>query len=89
FISVIVLRYKKPNVERLFVIPGGNVGVWVVALMGMMGSTFGFVFAFFPPDSFDVGHLMTFEGFLIGATIFFCTLPLLIYRARKPEWVRK
>lgn len=86
FVSAIILRYKYPHVERAYKIPGGNRGMWTVALFGMAGSIFGFVFGFFPPSQFSTGKLLVFECFLIGSTALFCLLPLLIYRMRRPYW---
>ena len=86
FISAIVLRYKHPGVPRLFRIPFGNAGIWIVALLGIAGSVFGFIFAFIPPGQFDTGKLIHFESFLIGGTLLFLIIPLWIYSIRKPSW---
>jgi len=89
FISAIILRYKHPNVQRTYKIPYGNAGMWIVSLCGIFGAGFGCIVGFFPPAQFDTGKILPFECFLIGATLFFCILPLLIYNARKPEWRKK
>lgn len=89
FIAAIVLRYKHPNVSRLYRIPYGNVGIWIVSLLGMAGSLFGVVVSFFPPSQIDTGSLVVLEVFLAGAAIFFCVTPLLIFAARKPHWVKR
>lgn len=89
FISAIVLRYKQPHVERLYRIPYGNAGMWVVSIFGMIGSSFGFFFGFFPPSQFSTGKLIFFESFLIGGTLLFCAAPLIIYGLRKPSWRHK
>lgn len=86
FISAIVLRYTHPQVERVYKIPFGNIGMWVVSLFGIFGSSFGFVIGFFPPDQVDTGNLLPLECFLIGGCLFFCIAPLLIYACRKPHW---
>lgn len=86
FASLIVLRYKKPDLERPYQIPFGKIGLWITGIFGMMGSFFGFIFAFFPPTQFGVGKLMIFESFLIGGFLLFSFIPLWIYRHRKPSW---
>jgi amino acid transporter len=86
FIAAICLRYKYPHVQRTYKIPFGNVGIWVISLLGIIGSTFAFFIGFLPPSQIDTGEILPFESFMIGATLFFCILPLLLYRARKPEW---
>lgn len=87
-ISAIVLRYKHPNVHRVYKVPGGKVGIWLIALLGIIGSGFGVVISFFPPSHIDTGSLIIMEAFLIGATLIFCTAPFLIFACRKPAWIQ-
>ncbi len=89
FVSAIVLRYKKPNVERGFRIPFGNVGMWIVCILGSIGSCFGLFISFVPPSQFDVGKTLIFESFLAGLTFVFCLFPIVIYSIRKPSWKLK
>lgn len=86
FIAAIVLRYKFPKVNRAYRVPFGNVGMWIVATLGILGSLFGFFLCFIPPSQFETGNLFIFEAFLIGSTIVFCLIPVLIYALRKPSW---
>lgn len=86
FVSAILLRYKRPEVERAYKIPFGKKGIWIVSLFGILGSLFGFAFGFLPPSQFDTGRLFYFESFLIGSTLIFVFLPILIYNMRKPTW---
>lgn len=86
FASVIVLRYKHPNVRREYKIPFGNWGIWTVGLLGLFGSMLGFGLSFLPPSQIHVGNLMKFEGFLVVLSIIFCAIPLWIYSSRKPSW---
>lgn len=86
FIAGIVLRYKRPDVIRGYTIPFGNLGMWITALFGILGASFGFIFGFFPPSQFETGKLIFFELLLIGGTLIFCGLPFLIYKMRKPSW---
>jgi len=89
FVSALVLRYKHPAINRVYKIPYGNIGIWIVSILGIIGSGFGVIISFFPPSQIDTGSLIVLEGFLVGATLLFCTLPLLIYSARKPHWNKK
>lgn len=88
FISGIVLRYKHPERLRIYKIPYGNIGMWLVATFGIIGASFGVVISFFPPSQIDTGKLIIMESFLIGASLIFCIAPFLIFRARKPHWKR-
>lgn len=86
FITAIILRKKHPNLTRPYRIPFGNVGIWAVGLCGVIGSSFGLFFAFFPPSQFSIGKLVFFESFLIGGTILFCLIPFFILHFRKSSW---
>jgi putative glutamate/gamma-aminobutyrate antiporter len=89
FITGIVLRYKHPEVQRHYKIPYGNLGMWVISLLGILGAGFGIVVSYFPPSQIDTGSLIILESFLIGATLFFCALPMIIFSLRKPHWHKK
>ena len=89
FITGLVLRYKHPEVERHYKIPYGNIGMWVTSLFGIFGAGFGIVVSYFPPSQIDTGKLIILESFLIGATLIFCILPLIIFSLRKPHWHKK
>ena len=86
FTSVIILRYKHPNVRREYKIPFGNAGIWTVGLLGLFGSILGFGLSFLPPSQIQVGSLLKFEGFLIILSLLFCSIPFWIYSTRKPSW---
>lgn len=88
FVAAIRLRYKKPNVLRIYRVPGKNLGLWILGSMGILGSSFGCVFGFFPPSQFSTGDLFVFEAFMIGSTLIFCAVPLLIHWRRNPSWKR-
>jgi amino acid transporter len=83
FISALRLRHKHPQIARPYRIPFGKVGIWIVCSLGIIGSSFGFIFAFFPPDQFSIGKLIFFEAFLIGGTILFCAAPFWILHYKK------
>ncbi len=89
FVSAIVLRYKRPNVDRGFKVPFGNIGMWTICILGTIGSLFGFAISFLPPNQFNVGKTIFFELFLIGAALIFCSAPLFIYAMKKNSWKLK
>lgn len=84
FISGIVLRYKKPDVERPYKIPFKNIGMWVVGSIGVISSVFGMIFGFFPPKEFD--RPLFFSIFMLSGLIIFVTIPILIHVVKKPHW---
>lgn len=84
FIAAIVLRYKRPEVERKYKIPFGNVGIWTVSLFGIISSAFAMFFGFFPPKGYE--HPEFFSVFILVGIILLFIAPLIIYRFKKPHW---
>jgi amino acid transporter len=86
FISAIVLRYKKPDVERKYKIPFGNAGIWILGLVGIIGTAFSMIMGYFPPIQLQGFNIYFYETFSIGGTIIFCAIPFIIRHYRKPAW---
>ncbi len=83
FISVIVLRFTKPNVERAFKIPCGKVGLWTVAGSGLLACVVGILFLFIPPEMDDVSINKTwFTPIILTAFIGVVGLPMLLFKRR-------
>ena len=87
FISGIVLRYKQSKVRRVYKIPFGNVGMWVVSGLGILGAIFTIAVGFFPPTDLGVGNLMFFESFLIIGILVVCAIPMVVYSMRTKKWL--
>jgi putative glutamate/gamma-aminobutyrate antiporter len=83
FISAVVLRYKYPNHLRAYRIPFKNMGMWVVATIGLIGSVFGFCIGFVPPSQIEFKNLIFYEGFLIVGILLFCLTPVVVSRIQK------
>ncbi|PAU68897.1 APC family permease [Bifidobacterium criceti] len=89
FIAFLRLRYQQPNRPRGFRVPGGIVGAWIVAGIGILASVFGIVLAFYPPAQLaaEVGSGATYDLIIIGLLAFVFLACVLIYRAsRKHNW---
>lgn len=78
FITVIRLRYSQPHVPRAYQIPGGMLGVWLVAGLGAMVSLLTFLVGFFPPASIVGGSLLLFRLFLIVGLLLM-SLPVAVF----------
>ena len=87
FLSALVLRYKRPHVHRPYRIPGGNFGMWLVAMLGLSGGVFTLFIGFFPPSQLKTGNLLFYESFLILGILVMCGAAFAIYAFRKPQWV--
>lgn len=86
FAAAIKLRYKKPNVIRAYKVPGGNLGMWLVAGLGIISSAFAMVIGFFPPSQIETGNVGLYELVLFGGVILGCIAPSLILLFQKPSW---
>jgi len=89
FVSGIILRYKFPNMDRPYKVPGNNLGMWLMASIGVISTIFGLVISFLPPSQLKVGSIFHYEFILLSGVIGFIALGLLIYKLRKPHWAIK
>ena len=86
FAAAIKLQYKRPDVFRAYKIPGGKIGMWIVAGMGILSSVFTLIIGFFPPAQFVTGNPTFYVTFLIIGMIVFCAAPSVILKFQKPHW---
>jgi len=81
FISVIVLRFTKPDIERSFQIPGGKPGLWIVAGTGLLASVLGICFMFVPPEMSNVTINATwFTPIILLAFTSIIVTPFILYK---------
>ncbi len=78
FSAGIYLRYKKPDMQRDFQIPGGKPMLWSLGILGICTCLFAITLGFFPPNKVNVGNLFTYELILIIGILSFVIPPLLI-----------
>lgn len=83
FASAIKLRISKSDVERPYKIPGGLLGLCVVAGVGILTCMVSFGLGFIPPsqfkDALSLHNIFVFEGYLIIGLITL-SLPALLRR---------
>ena len=79
FAAVITLRYTQPETPRPYRIPGGRIGVWLVAGVGLAVALLAFVLSFIPPDQIPVGSPALYVLLLLAGTVGFVALPLLLH----------
>ncbi|MBU0670527.1 APC family permease [Patescibacteria group bacterium] len=89
FISAIVLKFKKPDVERAYTVPGGKTGMCIVGGVGIAAAIFAFLLGYVPPNELETGSIYFYVGFLLFGLIILGGAPLLIYAFRKPSWAKK
>jgi amino acid transporter len=87
FAAVIRLRYTQPDRPRPYKIPGGILGVWIMAGLGIAGCAFAFFVGFVPPAQISTGNHTLYICLMVLFTVVLAVPPLIISRYRKPTWV--
>jgi glutamate:GABA antiporter len=89
YAAAIKLRYSEPDTPRKFRVPGGKLGMWLMAGWGFAAMGFVFVIAMLPPSQIPEGTPLTYEVFLVVGTAVVVAIPFVIYWLRKPHWIPK
>ena len=89
YLTGIKLRYSQPNLKRPYRVPGGNLGMIAISVIGMLAVIFGIVLGFFPPSQLDMKSPAIYVFVVIGGVIVFLAVPFIINAFKKPSWVRK
>lgn len=88
FASAIKLRIARPHEERPYKIPGGLLGLCMVAGVGILTCFLTFGLSFVPPTqfkgAFTSNHLIVFEGYLILGLLLF-SLPAVLCGRHLPK----
>ncbi len=79
FATAIGLRYKKIARRDGFTIPGGFVGIWIVAGFGLIGSIVTFIIGFLPPSNIDIGGVWHYEMLLLIGLLSMSVIPFIGY----------
>ncbi len=90
FVSFLKLRHDQPNRPRLFRVPGGNVGAWLVAGIGLLACFFGIVLAIIPPAQVaeEVGSPVTYVVVILAIILVTFGICFSVYQAsKKHDWV--
>lgn len=87
FAAAIKLRYKRPLVKRSYRIPGGNMGMWIVGGLGLLGALSTFCIGFLPPTQIKTGDTLFYVGFLVLSIALICAAPSLILLFKKKSWI--
>lgn len=77
FMSVIKLRYTQPDVKRVYHVPGGTIGIWLIAGVGALFCVLAFFVGFVPPDEYQFIGQKTYAFILLTGIFLFCSPPFL------------
>ena len=86
FAAAMRLRYTQPNKPRPFKIPGGNIGMWVIGIIGLAGAVIAGVLSFMPPPQISTGSPLIYVGLLLAGTLAEVAIPFIIFVFHKPTW---
>ena len=89
FVAAIRLRYSHPDVPRTYKIPGGKVGMWLIAGLGLCAVSFALVIAFFPPSELQIGTPTLYVSLVAAGLVIFVGLPLIIHACKQTHWLDK
>ncbi|MBS0286877.1 MAG: amino acid permease [Proteobacteria bacterium] len=85
FLSVIKLRYTQPDTPRLYQIPGGKIGLWVVAGSGALFCVVAFCLGFIPPEEYQFIDNKTYFVILLSGIIVFSAPPFIWHHHKKKK----
>lgn len=77
FAAAIKLRISAPDHPRAFRIPGGIIGMLIVAGVGILGALTTLVVSFMPPEGINVGNISKYEITLVLGLISMCLPPFI------------
>lgn len=86
YLAVIKLRYSQPNLERAYKVPGGKLGIWLIAGIGFLAVTFAIIVSFFPPSQLPIGSPLAYVILVAGGLVVFIGAPIIIHMFKKPSW---
>jgi amino acid transporter len=88
FCAGLKLHYTYVNRPKTFKIPGNNLGMWIISILGLIGSTTTIIVSFFPPDNVDVGSAMHYFAMIsLGNVLTISPLLLFYYYQQKKQIV--
>lgn len=86
YFAFIRLRRTEPNVKRGFRVPGGELGKWIVTIVGCLGALVALVLSFVPPSQINTGSPIVYILILVLGSAFFIAVPFFVYAKRKASW---
>lgn len=89
FAAAIKLRYSQPDAERPYKIPGGKLGIWIVAGIGMITAAVTMFLSILPPKHIVMTNPTTYVIIMVIGVIMFALGPTIILLFQKPSWKRK
>ena len=83
FLSGIILKYKFPEAKRFYKIPGGKLGMWVVAGIGVLMCGGFYIIGFFPPKDLMIQSKWTYVIAIVLGNLLIGLLPYILLGKKK------
>jgi glutamate:GABA antiporter len=83
FAAAIKLRYSKPEKHRAYKIPGGKIGMCIVAGIGLFCCVVTILIGFIPPTQIPMQNIAFFEISLILGLVIFVMIPWIMAKKAK------
>jgi amino acid transporter len=84
YASVLYLRRSQPDAVRPFRIPGGNVGLYGIVGVGVVGAVFTFILGFVPASHLSVDATVVYVAIMACGITAICVTPFLLHREGTP-----
>jgi glutamate:GABA antiporter len=88
FCAAIKLRYKFKERGNVFKISKGNLGMWGVSLLGLIGCTMTIVVSFFPPTNVNIASPLRYIYLIIAGNLLTISPLYLFYRYQRKQAIR-
>lgn len=85
FAAMVRLRYSQPNTPRAFLIPGGKLSAWCIAVVGIAACLFGFWIVYVPPAQLETGDRTVYQSMLAISFMVLSIIPILFSIMRKKQ----
>lgn len=90
FAAGIRLRYTQKDVLRHYRVPGkNNMGMWVVACLGISASLFAMAICFIPPVQLNMENQTLYKAYLSIGLVVLSLPPILFILLKKAHWISK
>ena len=88
FLSSLKLRYSYKERPLSFKIPGKSIGIWITALVGIIGCVIALTVSFFPPEHIAIAK-KDYALLIAGGNLLLLSPVLLFYLYKNKRWKKK
>ncbi|MCL5432905.1 MAG: APC family permease [Patescibacteria group bacterium] len=89
FLSVLKLRYSKPELHRPFKIPGGKIGLWLTCGAGLFACLFVLFIGFIPPIGIPQTEYLNYILFMVSGFLILSCPPFIFMALKRKSWQKK